>query len=88
MYLSNNIQCALQFSVPYNFISRNIAIAIWLITQGMGTLFNAGIAFLPISLLTSFFFYVGLMLIVTVVFVLLNRKYKYKEDMIDVTSNS
>ena len=74
--------------MPYNFISRNIAIAIWLITQGMGTLFNAGIAFLPISLLTSFFFYVGLMLIVTVVFVLLNRKYKYKEDMIDVTSNS
>ena len=59
---------------------RNIAIALWLITQGLGTLFNAGIAFLPITLLVSFFFYVGLMIILTLVFILMNRNYKYRED--------
>ena len=59
---------------------RNIAIALWLITQGLGTLFNAAIAFLPITLLVSFFFYVGLMIILTLVFVLLNKNYKYRED--------
>ena len=48
--------------------------------QGLGTLFNAAIAFLPITLLVSFFFYVGLMVILTLVFVLLNRNYKYRED--------
>ena len=65
------------------FLHRNIAIALWLITQGLGTLFNAAIAFLPITLLVSFFFYVGLMVILTLVFVLLvllNRNYKYRED--------
>ena len=64
--------------IPY----RNIAIAIWLITQGLGTLFNAGIAFLPISLLVSFFFYVGLIVLLTIIFVLLNRNYKYREDVL------
>ena len=57
---------------------RNIVVALWIIVQGLGTIFNAGIAFLPISLLTSFFLYVGLMVLLTVLFILLNRKYKYR----------
>jgi hypothetical protein len=35
-------------------------------------------AFLPVSLLISFFLYVGMMVVLTVIFILLNWKYKYR----------
>ena len=60
------------------FSCRNIVIALWIIVQGLGTILNAGMAFLPLSLLISFFLYVGLMVLLTVVFILLNWKYKYR----------
>jgi hypothetical protein len=57
---------------------RNTVIALWIIIQGLGSILNAGIAFIPISLLVSFFLYVGMMVVLTVVFILLNWKYKYR----------
>ena len=58
--------------------SRNIVTALWAISQALGTLLNAGIAEIPMSLKYEFFIYLVLIVIVTVVFILVNRNFQYK----------
>ena len=51
----------------------------WYISQALGTLLNAGIAQIPMSLTYEFFVYVILMVAVTVLFVVINRNYRYRK---------
>ena len=51
----------------------------WYISQALGTLLNAGIAQIPMSLTYEFFVYVVLMVAVTVLFVVINRNYRYRK---------
>ncbi len=57
---------------------RNIVTALWAIAQALGTLLNAGIAEIPMTLKYEFFVYLLLISIVTVVFIVVNRNYQYK----------
>ena len=54
--------------------------SLWYISQALGTLLNAGVAQIPMSLAYGFFVYLILMIAVTVVFVLINRNYQYREN--------
>lgn len=58
---------------------RNIVSALWGVTQALGTLLNAAIAQLSISLMAQFFTYMGLMVVVTLLFVVINRRYRYRD---------
>ena len=53
--------------------------ALWGVTQALGTLLNAAIAQLSISLMAQFFTYMGLMVVVTLLFVVINRRYRYRD---------
>ena len=56
---------------------RNIVTSLYFIIQALGTVLNAGIALIPMSVLTAFFVYVGLMTLATIFFIILNRKAKF-----------
>ena len=45
---------------------RNIVTSLYFIIQALGTVLNAGIALIPMSVLTAFFVYVGLMTLATI----------------------
>ena len=49
----------------------------WCITQALGTLLNAAIALINISLLYQFISYSGLMVVVILLFIAVNWRYKY-----------
>ena len=51
--------------------------SLYFIIQALGTVLNAGIALIPMSLLTAFFVYVGLMTIATIFFIILNQNAKF-----------
>ena len=58
---------------------RNIITSFWYISQALGTLLNAGIAQIPMSLTYELFVYMILMVAVTVLFVVINRNYWYRK---------
>ena len=58
---------------------RNIVTAMWYLSQALGTLLNAGVAQIPhMDLLQQFFVYMALMVLVTVLFTVINRRFTYK----------
>ena len=65
--------------VDYCFHCRNSITAFWYISQALGTLLNAGVAQIPMSLTNEFFVYVILMAFVTHIFVAINRNYRYTD---------
>lgn len=53
----------------------------WYLSQALGTLLNAGVAQIPhLNLLQEFFLYMALMMLVTVLFVAINRHFQYRKD--------
>ena len=57
---------------------RNVVTAMWYLSQALGTLLNAGVAQIgQINLLIQFLLYMALLLAVTVVFIFVNRHFKY-----------
>ena len=59
---------------------RNVITAFWFISQALGTLLNAGLAQVPMSLSYEFFILMIMMFIVTAVFLLINRNFRYRNN--------
>ena len=59
-------------------INRNLVKSLWCITQGLGSLMNALIALINLSLIYEFLIYSILMFIVVIVFCIINWNFKYK----------
>ena len=59
-------------------INRNVVKSLWCITQGLGSLMNALIALINLSLIYEFLIYSILMFIVVFVFCVINWNFKYK----------
>ena len=59
---------------------RNVITAFWFISQALGTLLNAGVAQIPMSLSYEFFIYMVMMFIVTGIFVFINRNFRYRNN--------
>ena len=53
--------------------------AFWYIAQALGVLLNAAIIQIPMALLYEFFFYFVLMVLVTTVFLVINRNYHRRD---------
>ena len=53
--------------------------AFWYIAQALGVLLNAAIIQIPMALLYEFFFYFALMVLVTTVFLVINRNYHRRD---------
>ena len=59
---------------------RNVITAFWFISQALGTLLNAGVAQIPMSLSYEFFLYMVMMFVVTGIFVFINRNFQYRNN--------
>ena len=57
--------------------------AMWYITQALGTLLNALIALVQLNLMYEFLIYTVLMVAVVILFVAINWKFKYRDTEIE-----
>ena len=60
------------------FPFRNLVTALWLFCAALGTLINAAVAEIPIPAKYMFFAYACAMTVVVVIFILVNRRYQYR----------
>lgn len=62
-------------------LCRNVVTAMWYLSQALGTLLNAGVAQISqINLLIQFLLYMALLFLVTIIFIIVNRHFKYADN--------